>query len=288
MWHSDCILQVVIHFKKSVLRFLFVQLILLTIVINLPGMQNSSTGADGMTGTVTARVLNVRADQSVSATVVKKLNYGTQVEIISMNNNWTRIRHRGDEGWVFNTYLETEVSDVQGWVTAVVLNIRQEPSLNSQVVNQLQRGDRVQILESNDSWYHIEANRIDGWVHQSFISTNRVVYSSSDGERREQYLRDNPDLPRVIARTIQNGNFLIGMSTGQVRASLGEPIRIIQKDSTEYNAEQWIYDYTNLQMAGADVTSASRRLFFNFHQDYLTSWGMQFPSEEDFSVSSER
>ncbi len=287
MRQTSCILQTAIYLKKYVLRYLFVQLILLSGVVNLQGMQYTSEIEDRTTGTVTAKALNVRTEQSVNAAVVGKLAYGTQVEILSTHGNWTRIRHQGDEGWVFNTYLNVEMKTAQGWVTAIVLNIRQEPSLNAQVVGQLQRGDQVQILENEDNWYHIEAGRVDGWVHQSFISTSRVVYSSSEEARRKQYLQNNPDLPRVITRAIRNGNFLIGMSMDQIRASLGEPMRIVQKDSTEYNAEQWVYDYMNLQITGSDMASSSRRLYLNFHQNYLTSWGMQFPSEEDISMSSD-
>ena len=56
-------------------------------------------------------------------------------------------------------------------VTARSLRVRSAPTLNSDVINQLNRGDVVEIQKTEGDWSFVTAGSLDGWVSNTYLST---------------------------------------------------------------------------------------------------------------------
>lgn len=250
----------------------------LVAAISSSAAQSPPASATAEFGVVTASSLNVRAGQSLNSQVLGALPRGARIEVMSVNGDWAHIRHDAMTGWVYSRYIEL---GSHAWVVAAIINIREQPSLNAQVVYQLERGEEVKILQKNDAWYQVQVNGHIGWVYESLLSTSKPVFSAPDVKRRQTYLDEHPELPRVIARAIAQGNFLIGMSTDEVRASLGEPQSILPSDEQSLHDYQWIYNYVDIRVSGSNLAASSRRVYLNFSKGYLTSWGLYFPTAEN-------
>lgn len=54
-------------------------------------------------------------------------------------------------------------------VTASLLNVRSEPSLNATIIGRLVRGDQVEKMEEDDGWFRIRAGRLAGWVYAEYL-----------------------------------------------------------------------------------------------------------------------
>lgn len=265
-------------YKRVLIEYVFAELVLIIISSFLSAAQTTSPQATGQAGITTASSLNVRASTSLSSPVLGKLPYGTRVEIINSTGDWVHISHNDMKGWVYSRYVQRSTT---GWVAAAIVNVRAKPSLNAAVVYQVERGEQVGILQKSGSWFQISTGTGTGWVYESLLSTTKPVFSSKDMERRQAYLNKHPDTPRVISQAILDGNMLIGMSMDEVRASLGAPQEVLTTERDSLNEQKWIYDYVNVKIMGATVTSSSRRLYLNFRQGYLTSWGLRFPTADN-------
>lgn len=54
-------------------------------------------------------------------------------------------------------------------VNADTLNIRKGPSADSELVVQLKRNDRVQILDSSGQWYKVRFGKTEGYVNSNYL-----------------------------------------------------------------------------------------------------------------------
>jgi len=59
--------------------------------------------------------------------------------------------------------------------------------------------------------------------------------------RRDAYLAANPELPPKISSAIAEGRVVVGMSTSEVMAVLGEPDNKVDAHAPWIEREQWIY-----------------------------------------------
>lgn len=115
--------------------------------------------------------LNIRKSPEPGAHVVGKLPEGSACEILEESDGWYRIQSGEIEGYVSSQYVLTgeeareAAMELVAWralVTTDNLNIREEPSRNSNVVGQCLEGERYEILGETDGWYQIPGGYIYG------------------------------------------------------------------------------------------------------------------------------
>ncbi|MDA0709019.1 MAG: SH3 domain-containing protein [bacterium] len=62
------------------------------------------------------------------------------------------------------------------YVTATVLNLRDQPTTNSSVVARLKRGQELVVMEQNPPWLLVELDdKAKGWVHGSYVGDPTAV-----------------------------------------------------------------------------------------------------------------
>ena len=75
---------------------------------------------------------------------------------------------------------KVDEANVTGKVTATVLNVRSGASTSYSVVGKLSKGEKVEILSSNNGWHKIKYSQDNtGWVSGDYISTSSESSSSS-------------------------------------------------------------------------------------------------------------
>ncbi|MBE6973320.1 MAG: hypothetical protein E7440_05515 [Ruminococcaceae bacterium] len=116
--------------------------------------------------TVTAQGgLRLRSDTNTSSQTITTLSSGTQVDVLEALDGWYRIETNGKTGYVSSQYLS-----LSGTVSASSLNLRGTPSTSGTKVASLSSGIKVEILESLDGWYRVEADGKTGYVSSQYIS----------------------------------------------------------------------------------------------------------------------
>lgn len=68
---------------------------------------------------VNVSVLNFRSNPSTKASILGVILKGSEVEIISTSNGWSRIKYNGKEGYIASNYLSDKTTDITQITTSV-------------------------------------------------------------------------------------------------------------------------------------------------------------------------
>lgn len=172
--------------------------------VSTPAQESSPSlqPATVLTATVNVVTLNVRQGPGTTFPVIGRLTQGTTVTLQARNpnNDWLKICCVSDaqtQGWVSAQFLNPRYTEEElallpiegdapasqrpanapiGAVSAPVLNIRAEPSTDSEILGKFVSGTAVSLLGRNvdGDWWLVCCLRdeVTGWVAARFITVN--------------------------------------------------------------------------------------------------------------------
>lgn len=166
--------------------------VLLSIAIILPNLftlayassaEVLNTTTQVRKGIVTAGGLNFREDSSLSSKIIRVLPRGTIVTIIEEADEWLKVEHEAETGYLYKSHVEYVYST--GITTATRLYVRSEPNANSKSLALLSKGSKVSIIETvktddsvNPEWLLISyLNGNTGYVSKRYVN----ILTNSDG-----------------------------------------------------------------------------------------------------------
>ncbi len=63
---------------------------------------------------------------------------------------------------------------LSGSVTANLVNVRAYPSINANIVTQVEDNDSIKIIGKNNDWYQINHDNDTAWIHEAFVEVGNV------------------------------------------------------------------------------------------------------------------
>ena len=145
--------------------------------------------------------LNVRKGPSTNDLIIRTLPNGTEVNVYSTSNGWSKIKVNGIEGYVSTKYLGSKNSSDSNittpsnkktmYVTANSgLNVRKGPSLSDSKITKLSKGTEVVVNVTVAGWSQITVNGIEGYVSSEYLSeTNPIIQPPvSDDNVKEEII----------------------------------------------------------------------------------------------------
>ena len=188
--------------KINIKKYIVASIIMLLLVV-------LSNKVQAQTAKVTADTLNLRSEASTDSSIVKLLNQGEELDVISDEGDWLRVSSDGTEGYVSKDYVQvneetqtttpetptetptqtptTENPSETGTGTTVVTSkvnqdtqIRILPLINSNVLENISSGATVTIITSTNKWTFVETDTISGWILNSALEENTT--STSDNQ----------------------------------------------------------------------------------------------------------
>ena len=188
--------------KINITKYVVASIIMLLLIV-------LSNKVQAQTATVTADTLNLRSEASTDSSIVKLLNQGEELDVISDEGDWLRVSSDGTEGYVSKDYVQvneetvnttpktptetptqtptTENPSETGTGTTVVTSkvnqdtqIRILPLINSNVLENISSGATVTIITSTNKWTFVETGTISGWILNSALEENTT--STSDNQ----------------------------------------------------------------------------------------------------------
>ncbi len=205
--------------------------------------------------------LRVRSGPGTSFQIIGHLNKGQEVEFIAKNENWVTILLNKKEGWVSAEYLSNVVGNSEkknnqtpaqnatkttGKVTATILNVRDQASLQGKIVSKLKKDDEVKIVGERENWLEISINQVSAWVSSEFIEvTESIVQPQPEapknektdeqpGSNDENIANPNPKekVSAVVTASILNVRDQ-GSLSGKVidKVAKGDIVQILQENS---------------------------------------------------------
>ena len=156
--------------------------------------------------------LNMRKKPESGSQVVGKLMDGSACEVQETLDGWYHVNSGGIDGYVSSEYVITGdaakekalsmVTD-RAVVTTDNLNIREQPSTDSNIVGQCLEGERYEILGEEDGWYQIEG----GYVSSDYVAQVDAAAASASGKGSEiaQYAQQYVGYPYVYGGSSPSG-----------------------------------------------------------------------------------
>ena len=175
-----------------------------------------TTKVQAATGKVTTETLNLRSKASTDSSVVKLLNMDDELEIISEEGNWYKVKVGENEGYVSKDYVKADKTSAGTITTTTTDNsgsnttgestestntnakpttsntvtpnstlklekdvtIKILPLINANNLGTAKAGDEVTVITTANNWIFIETNEIAGWIVKD--SSVGQVTSSED------------------------------------------------------------------------------------------------------------
>ena len=149
------------------------------------------------TGTVNAggSTLRMRAESNTGSTILKSLDHGTQVEVLTaVENGWYQIAHEGTTGYVSGDYLTVDAAEAAALpveelptyvqITTSALNVRSGPGTDYEKVDSLAAGQVVKGVLLDSGWYQID----QGYISADYAA--EVDLSSSAAHISAEYAQE--------------------------------------------------------------------------------------------------
>lgn len=177
-----------------------------------------TTKVQAATGKVTTETLNLRSKASTDSSVIKLLNMDDELEILSEEGNWYKVKVGENEGYVSKDYVKIDKTSTETNNTTLTDNnknnsganttggstestnteydasntvtpnstlklekdvtIKILPLINANNLGTAKAGDEVTVITTANNWIFIETNEIAGWIVKD--SSVGQVTSSED------------------------------------------------------------------------------------------------------------
>ena len=186
--------------------------------------------AQASTGKVSTETLNLRSEASTNSSIVELLNFGEEIEIISEEGNWYKVKHKDKEGYVSKDYVTVEEptptpnneneqpieanqgsnssesnSDVTANTTIKLdkdVTIKILPLINSNDLGTAKEGEEITLITTANNWMFVQTNEIAGWIVkdqtvgqtiQNVNNNNDNTQDESEGDNSENNVDNNSE-----------------------------------------------------------------------------------------------
>lgn len=114
--------------------------------------------------------LNFRNGAGTSYSIIKVLNKGEKVEVISESNGWSKVKHDSRLGYVASQYIDKATTNYTiKEVNTDGLNIRTGPSTSYATIGKLNKGTRVEVISESAGWSKINYNNKTAYVSSGYL-----------------------------------------------------------------------------------------------------------------------
>ncbi len=140
------------------------------IIFSFIALATSVSASNFNTVKVNADVLNVRASDNIDSKIIGKSIKDSVLYTVGESDNWFKIDFGKNTGWVSKDYLDILSESVPVNVNASVLNMRESPDKDGNLLMKLTEGTDLEILDKSGDWYEVEHNGVTGYVFEKYVS----------------------------------------------------------------------------------------------------------------------
>ncbi|MEG0742113.1 MAG: SH3 domain-containing protein [Clostridia bacterium] len=163
------------HLYKRCLRALLV----MTLVLAMPLVSLAESFMVVMGGS-----LNLRKEPSYTAEVIGQYPTGTWMTVVGQDGDWSKVTVNGKSGYVLSQYLGDGMgAPGTAYVrtnTGANLNMRTQPSLQSDIIGSFKNGTAVTVKQQGAGWCQVELNGTLGYMASRYLSTSAGGSGGSD------------------------------------------------------------------------------------------------------------
>jgi len=124
--------------------------------------------------------VNLRSSASTSSSIIRTLPANTTVEVVSTENNWSRVTHNGTSGFIRADLLSASGAAAEAAIASVKttgrINLRAGPSTTTTLLRTLEANTTVEILAHESSgWSRVRVGTTNGYIRSDLLSPTSNV-----------------------------------------------------------------------------------------------------------------
>lgn len=123
--------------------------------------------------TVNADKVNLRGGPGTKYPVSWEYGVGFPVEVVKKNGNWVNVRDfENEEGWIYKSLLskQPQVIVIANKNTDGKVNIREQPSIKSNIVGKAYYGVVFKKVKTESGWVKVEHETgLSGWIKRNLL-----------------------------------------------------------------------------------------------------------------------
>ena len=189
----------------------------LIIVINIVFSMTSFAAK----GIVTGKTVRVREEASTDGEILTNVYKDDEVTVLEKSGDWYKIKYEDFEGYVYGEYLKVEEENVKEEIvednkkeeneqipvsstTVSVINIGDKCKLNknsnlyiipvlyASVIENLNKGDNVTVIQIVNNWVYVETQKYTGWITKSVIEETNTETTKPEQNKPEEQQPEEP------------------------------------------------------------------------------------------------
>ena len=171
----------------------------------------TSKGNTGSAGFTTVDGLRVRKGPGMDYPVVSVLSKDTEVEITGQSGSWVSVKAGSSTGFISEEYIRTNSHTLSfGKITADSVRLRSAPSLNAEILGEIEKDVSVEVTKEENGWTNILYQGQSYWISSKYISEKSS--HSSAGKMNVEItasslnVRSSPKTSSSIIGTVKKGN----------------------------------------------------------------------------------
>lgn len=143
--------------------------------------------------------LNLRNEPSTDGEIIGKCYRGSGGVVLARQDGWTKIQSGDLTGWMSDKYLLfgaeiepliKELGLLSAKVTAQTLNVREEPTTDSDIVGQAAKGESYPVLSEDGGWAQIQLSaEVSGYVSTEYAKVQLAPGEAVDVKTEEEALK---------------------------------------------------------------------------------------------------
>ena len=152
---------------------------------------------------------------------------GDEFKVIGTQGEWIKVSLEDGEGWLPARYVD--IKEATGYVTGEKVNFRKEANVDSDIIEELEVGASVKVLEVDGNWMKVKKGEHEGYIRSLYVADEAPVIEV------EEPVVNNVETSNTQSNTNQNStssNNSTNSSNGQTQKPAKKPA---QNNNSSYN-----------------------------------------------------
>ena len=152
---------------------------------------------------------------------------GDEFKVIGTQGEWIKVSLEDGEGWLPARYVD--IKEATGYVTGEKVNFRKEANVDSDIIEELEIGSSVKVLEVDGNWMKVKKGEDEGYIRSLYVADEAPVIEV------EEPVVNNVETSNTQSNTNQNStssNNSTNSSNGQTQKPAKKPV---QNNNSSYN-----------------------------------------------------
>ena len=179
------------------------------------GSQSNDTSSDvkgiGTGSLVNTTFLHFRKEATIDSSIISTLNENSKITVLAKDGEWYKVEVNGQVGYVYGYYLKVTSNGTSNnsnnnsgnsqqdnntvnsigtgsLVNTTFLHLRQEPTVNSNIISTLNENSKINVIAKEGYWYKVEVNGKIGYVDGYYLN---VKYNGNSSNISSRYPTPN-------------------------------------------------------------------------------------------------